>query len=511
MSITLNNTDLDTLASMRASATTGQYWQIYKWLADKLVGSYGVAVTDSSVLWLRGATEANAGRGAMSALIREYTATQNKLRYGSTVTAEQMQEASDSVARNLLKDLLGESSDWNRGEVPPISRIAAADATAVGKALFGPDLGRDPADSAYENNSAWSGALLFSLLRSDQTWRLIAKGNGAALDTMSDVRDVLFAHVSYHAALPVARNAYLAGSGDQKDRDLTTMDRTITGYLLSTGSVQSLWSAVVSGTPNPVLKSLFGAIHDVGPNRFLDMVVGARDGRPVLGQTNDANFQANARAFFSALSPAQLQSISAKILSAGELAAVAPTDVNARAALAALSIVSVFVDSSVASRFEMVNEATGEGTITGRWIVDRAEMLGYVARGGHTNSIVYSGGSAQFIDVATGTKALVGDALPNQRVQVIFGADTADTLEGYGRADRLYGGGGSDTLEGNGGGDYLEGNAGSDTLNGGAGNDTLLGGADDDTLDGGTESDKLVGGRGRDTYVVGPAEGRCPA
>ena len=492
----LIESDIAALSSMGASAVPGQYWKIYQWLADKLVTSYGLSINDSTVLWLRGATEANAGRGAMSALIREYTATQTNLRYGNGTTTQDIQRASDEIGRRLLKDILGGNSDWIRGDVPTIERISIADATAVRDELFS----RDRSDSAYASNSAWSGTLLFSLLRSDQTWRLTETGARSMLDTLSDLRDVLFAFASYNVALPAARNAYLLGSGDQADRDFTTMGRTIVGYFRSTGSLSSLWSAISEGTPNQYLKSQFEVIHAAGMSRFLDMVSGARYGLPVLGQTNDTNFQANAKTFFGSFAVAELNSLSAKILSPAELAALAPTDVSARAALAALSVVSVSVDSSVPSRLEMVNEVTGEGAITQQWIADRAEMLGYIARAGHTNSVVYSGSPAQFVDVATGTKALVGDALPNQRAQIVFGADAADALQGYGRADRLYGGGGSDNLNGNGGGDYLEGNSGDDVLSGGAGTDVLLGGSGNDTLDGGADTDRLVGGIGNDNY-----------
>jgi Ca2+-binding RTX toxin-like protein len=109
--------------------------------------------------------------------------------------------------------------------------------------------------------------------------------------------------------------------------------------------------------------------------------------------------------------------------------------------------------------------------------------------------------ATNFEDRASGTQILVGVVdQPNQRVQVIFGGEFAESLSGYGRNDRLYGGAGDDTLNGEGGNDHLEGNAGSDQLNGGEGADTLLGGAGNDTLDGGQGNDTLTGGAGDDTY-----------
>jgi hypothetical protein len=58
MIIKIKQTDLDTLTTMRSQAQLGiiKYWQIYEWLGNKLVDDYGVSITDSAVLWLRGAT-----------------------------------------------------------------------------------------------------------------------------------------------------------------------------------------------------------------------------------------------------------------------------------------------------------------------------------------------------------------------------------------------------------------------------------------------------------------------
>lgn len=63
----LTSEELDTLKQMRSEANADVigYWEIYDWLADLLVDEKGVATTDPTVLWLRGATEVNDDRGAM--------------------------------------------------------------------------------------------------------------------------------------------------------------------------------------------------------------------------------------------------------------------------------------------------------------------------------------------------------------------------------------------------------------------------------------------------------------
>ncbi len=224
MAIILNGTELATLTAMRVQAIGGQigYWEIYNWLANTMQ-SKGAQSSDQTVLWLRGATEANAGRGAMSALIRAYTESQYQLRYGTVLDAAQMQVASNAVASNLLKDLLGENPQWPAGQVPDITRIAFADATAVGSVLF--DIDKTDTAAADQQNSAWSGALLFSLLGSDQTGRLASTGTAGAVDTLNDLRDVLYAAMSYARGLQEARTTYLTESAWQKGVDVGVLSR----------------------------------------------------------------------------------------------------------------------------------------------------------------------------------------------------------------------------------------------------------------------------------------------
>jgi hypothetical protein len=132
----------------------------------------------ASRLWLLGAAQANAGEGAFSTLIRDYTARQYELHFGVTLSDELAQEASDAVARRVLRQIL------NAGELPTVDEIADQDATAVGSVLFDTTpSGADYADTAASDrsNAAWSGSILFSFfdhgtVAADQTDRLLATG-----------------------------------------------------------------------------------------------------------------------------------------------------------------------------------------------------------------------------------------------------------------------------------------------------------------------------------------------
>jgi trimeric autotransporter adhesin len=481
MAIVFSDQELALVRSMRENARLGNlgYWEIYQKVAD-LFAAKGVSETDQSLLWLRGATEANADRGPFSALIRGYTESQAGLR-GLTSTQVDLQRVSDQIAENFIAELLGEVDNSVKGVLPSIDRIAERDATGVRAILFS----GNRTDTSYTSNSAWSGTLLFSLLRSDQTNKLCSTGDATSIDTLSDLRDIIYAFVSYEkgllaAATRATEDVLLGALTGQTERDLSILGPTIGSYVFGEGTREQLLSALTTGAGTGLVGNAFSLIADIGANRILDMIIGSSLGRPVPGQTTDETFAETAAAFFGQLSPEQLQAVKAEILTPEQLESRASTDVNARAALAGLSVVSVAVSPSVASHLTMYDESTGTGSITAEWIADRSRMLADLIIEGHSNNRVITGRSpsenVRYYDVASNTQVLVGAVSPEQRRQVVFGADGGDDLKGFGRADRLFGGMGNDKLEGQGGNDFLQGDDGNDVLNGGSGQDVLSGG-----------------------------------
>ena len=298
------------------------------------------------------------------------------------------------------------------------------------------------------------------------------------------------------------------------------------GYFNSGHSTSDVWNTVIAGASGGAVGAAFRRIGEVGANRFLDMLMGAVQGRPLNGTTTDASLLSNTNAFFGALTPAQLQILGASLLptDASALVSLARIDVDARAALAALSVVSVQVSTAVGDQFSLYNKTTDQGNITDEWIADRAAFTAnyytQLQRGGGN---VPGSRNLRYFDKASNVEVLVGSGASNdQRLNFLFGGDAADPLSGFGHNDHLYGGVGADTQNGEGGNDWLEGNADDDTLNGGDGSDTLLGGtgndtlngednadtllggAGNDTLDGGLSNDQLKGGEGSDTYTFAP-------
>lgn len=508
MSTKLNQTHMDQIAAMRVQAANGQidYWQVYQTLASLLQSDYGYTSTDPTVLWLRGATEANAGRGSMSELIRVYSSTQAQLRYGETVSESKMQEASNEVAKNLLKNLFGEGDNGiqDYAEIPDIHTIANDDAKAVGKILFNRDLNDTAAEK--QANSAWSGTLLFTQLTSDQTFRLTSKGADASkVDSLNDWRDVLYAYVSYEAGFKAARTKFLLENSIQQSTDQAILGDTFYGYVTGEKTFIDYISTLALGTDNQGLLSFFQMIQYVGVNRFLDMLMGAVSGEPILGTTNNDNFFANAKAFFQS-SILNLETQSLNQLSLANLITLAETDANTRAALNALSLVSVQTSTAVQNKFVLYNSVTEQGEITEKWIEDRAKSLNYYYEY-LKNAGLYNHEEFNFLDLATGIELknpFILGVSKSTNHDYIFGTDGNDIgIQGGEGNDHIYGGRGNDELYGGKGDDYIEGGQGGDELHGDDGHDKLVGMEGIDILNGGSGNDLLLGGSGNDQLYGG--------
>jgi trimeric autotransporter adhesin len=168
---------------------------------------------------------------------------------------------------------------------------------------------------------------------------------------------------------------------------------------------------------------------------------------------------------------------------------------------------------------DLYDPSTGSGSLSNRWISDRAEMLELrrlfdmeQSNYGQTLQIVGAGrlsytDDATFRDLGSGITLRVNQInfdLGGIRT-VTFGTEAADPLvdlTGGDGDDHFYAAGGDDVVRGEGGDDYLEGGAGNDDLAGGDDDDVLLGGGGNDVLNGGTGRNELDGGAGDDTYTI---------
>lgn len=486
-------------------------------------------------LWLDVAIGANSNEGMHAAFIRTFTQTQAELRLGRPLTAAEMQNASNAVAGNLANGLLNGAGDFNleAWTVPSIGQLAQIDASAIGEEIFRDKLASNR-DTAITRNAAWSGTLGFNLLGGEipfESWRLTSSGDtGSELEgqhslaqpnTLDDFKNLLYAVVSYEKAWTAGFEQFPGDAGDFLSRLLNfslngTWVDPWKGPVLSqvqiiTNSKNYLGLVHDVAARSPDISPVVDAITAIGPAKFLDMLRGAAQGKPVSAAdaTTSDNLAQNALAFFNGYQTDESQRLEARLLplDAKSLAELASTDVNARAALAGLSIVSIAVDAATAARFERYDEATGSGSITDSWIKDRADFTAnlYQKLAG-PGGIVNGSQNLRYFDADSNTEVLVG-ASSAHRKQYLFGGSGADALQGQGFADRLYGGAGDDILSGLGGDDYLEGGAGNDTLIGGAGSDDLVGGAGFDTYVIGDDGQGTIG-QGVDTIIDSDGDGQ---
>jgi Ca2+-binding RTX toxin-like protein len=502
----------------RGPNAAGNYSDFYDYVA-------GILPASGEQRWFQGAAQANAGTGAMSAMIREYTKRQLLLR-GLTIVDAEMQTASNAVATNVLADILDSARQQPDGTwlAPSIEDIARNDATAVGEVLF---QALPEGDTARSNNAGWSGALLFSPLGSDQTFRLLGAGAAGVLDKLDDAKNVLFAVDSFYAGFRAALDAVIAEIGNLTTLVISPTDSASTrsfkqlctdvGITIEIIS-DNLGEAAVTSKLTTILPSeareYLKAIENFGAAAVLDMLRTTYTGAP-LADTSNENFAANAAAFFqeSSIANSRQQSLNVELTvgaTASELSSLALSSAPYRNALAGLSIfVLDLTEDELASRqLDVYDTATGTGYLSREWIADRSSFLiwkMYRAENGIegviTRQPVFA--NATYTDVALASTIRIGAVDDSQRRQFFFGDSQANSFQGFGLSDHLYGGSGDDNLGGLGGDDRIEGAGGSDTIDGGAGKDTLLGGAGADTMLGGEDDDDLAGGAGDDTLDGG--------
>ena len=103
---------------------------------------------------------------------------------------------------------------------------------------------------------------------------------------------------------------------------------------------------------------------------------------------------------------------------------------------------------------------------------------------------------------------LKGVSFDSNIPDLVFGANSGNTITGRETNSYLVGLNGGDIITGNKGNDYLDGGIGNDSLFGGVGNDTLIGGNGSNSLVGGNGDDIFIGGNGQDLIEGGSGQDR---
>ena len=418
----------------------------------------------SAKLWLDVAVGANGGVGMHSEFIRTFTNIQGELRLGRPFSLDEMQQASNVVARNVANGLL--FGDLENGllpwQVPRIDQIASLDAKAIGESLFLAPLGES--DTATRENSAWSGTIGFNLLGGAspfETWRLISAGDEGSTDlghhgearinTLDDFKNIIFAVEAYKEALVAGYKAAPADFSTMLlQHYLNFKSSGVNGLLqgpiaaqiqvaLSSGNWTGLIKSVVAGTPIAPVVNLVDAM---GVNGFFNVLVSGFTG--VIEKSSEKSFISRAYDFFSKISPVISQETRVQPLSdfgsAENWVVLANSDNSdseaMRNSLKFLSPFVLFPKGGLSGRgLDLYNAVSGRGSISREWIADRAEMLYWIQLARETESDVdapfdeFVTPTRYYSDKATGERVLVGNGLNGELVsRVFFDEDKEEVL-----------------------------------------------------------------------------------
>lgn len=164
MPYTFTAEELDAISSAVADIshisdlTEGKYRPVYDLIYEILTdeGNYFDSPIDGLEenvwIWISGAREVNSGEGYSAYFIREYTRSQYELRYGITLSDDDLNIASNTIASNFVNDILS-------GTTPTIEELGLIDAAPIAGSIF---------DEIFTANYAgWSGTLLFPYLGID--------------------------------------------------------------------------------------------------------------------------------------------------------------------------------------------------------------------------------------------------------------------------------------------------------------------------------------------------------
>lgn len=438
----------------------------------------------ASQIWLLGASQATAGEGIFSELIRASTVRQWELHFGPDEPMPEglIQEASNKVADSVLRNILDDKI------LPSIDSIAENDAEEVGLTIFEyrPD-GTLYDDTAYLRDSAWSGCILFSVfngsgISSDQGWRLVGEDDGALTD-VNDLRDLIFAYDAFSHAFNSTRLQFVLGASLESgplsyDAAITDIFGGASNQITDLGIFNLLYAHrdgiadlvtpdaetfILNATNGGTAHNELAFVATFGPEYLVDRLLTLFDEAPATS-TTQANFVERAHQLFSGIKErGQLDLSATRIdelvlgsepdggqqLPTETLVDLAKQDTAAgkavRYALVELSPVVIFDDSGeLYANFE-ADDISLDERYSDEYLTDRARMLSQLfVDGAGTES---GEPDTAFRDMGNGITA---GARPFQLVdQVAFASDRGGQLMGSDSGeDSLYGGQGQDVLYG---------------------------------------------------------------
>ncbi|MEO5671714.1 MAG: hypothetical protein ABIR26_13555, partial [Ramlibacter sp.] len=253
-----------------------------------------------SAIWLMGGSQVNCDRGAFSKIIRLYNLREGQLRLGRDFSDAELQRASNEVGQRMAIQILGDPlvpGDLGNGaKIPTVSEIGERDLTGVRFVLYP---GHEDPSAPMFLNQAWPGIVMLGKQGGQYLGRLIQSGLEGKPDTLRDMQDLLFSWESFRYAFGQTEPLDFNGAKDLAIALGITNWEDLPGAFANVGNA-SWWFDLLIANQNASAASALRQIIDVGSGRFLDMLMGAMQGKSLLGTTSDGNFASRAATFFNA-------------------------------------------------------------------------------------------------------------------------------------------------------------------------------------------------------------------
>jgi Ca2+-binding RTX toxin-like protein len=461
--------------------------------------------------WFNVASQANAGLGASSDLIRDYTLAQIEIRTGVSASAHLMDEASDAIAEAIWLNHIID------GRLPTLEDIRLEDAQSVVTALQ--DNGHNV---GFE---VWSGNILFVGLGDTQPLldNLIPASSQSSYDLFAAGQSL--SSVGLGSILGAGWNSlgtFLGNSGSVLSANNAIDDflARLYGVLAPTSSAAAFWNSQV-GLQGDQIDQLVGsdtrrdAIHGGDGN---DEIIGSQGNDIIDGGSGIdlVSFEALSAAYGTIPLEVRIFDVTSDVqFSAQVFTSQANQNENTSNLFDVERLMLGISDDVVRWIGNISSTTTALFEIDGGDNGNMGDTLDFRAAHGSINLNLDSGNF--------GSGSYSGNFLNFENV---LGGNGDDTIQGNDKNNIIEGGLGHDVLRGEAGdnlifanaflsvglndslsssqlwggtgNDILVADAGGNTLRGGSGSNLLIGGSGDDILEGGDGHDYIISGGGRD-------------
>lgn len=167
----------------------GKYHDVYSLIYEMVTDTSGLyhspveGLEENVWTWIGGARDVNSGTGYFANFIREYTRSQHEFRYRETISDEELNIASNKIARTFILDIL-------EGTTPTIEELGLIDAAPIAGDIF---------NQVYDANfTPWSGTILFPFLGIDTYFRewMLTEDTVATYKPLAGTYDLISATAS---------------------------------------------------------------------------------------------------------------------------------------------------------------------------------------------------------------------------------------------------------------------------------------------------------------------------